>query len=115
MAYTLFGVVVFLVGSAAVYTAVPRIRDARGRTGCTPSTTPQGQGFQLVQSLYALAEGGVIGPGLGRASWCASDGPTVVPALQTDFMFTAVASELGYIGGGRPPARLPGADRSAAS
>ena len=52
-----------------------------------------------MQSLYALAQGGVIGPGLGRAFLVREDGSTVIPALQTDFMFSAVASELGYVGG----------------
>ena len=35
-----------------------------------PFGDAQGQGYQLVQSLYALAEGGVVGPGPGQgASW----------------------------------------------
>ena len=41
----------------------------------------------------------MLGPGLGRAFLVRADGSTVVPALPTDFMFTAVATELGYIGG----------------
>jgi cell division protein FtsW (lipid II flippase) len=97
-AYTLFGVGVFLVGSALVYAAVPRIQ-SRVDNWLHPFDDPQDQGFQLVQSLYALAEGGVFGPGLGRGFLVRDDGSPVVPALQTDFMFSAVASELGYIGG----------------
>ncbi len=98
VAYTIFGLVVFLIGSAAVYTVVPRI-ETRVQNWLTPFDDAQNQGFQLVQSLYALAEGGVLGPGLGRAFLVRGDGSTVVPALPTDFMFTAVATELGYIGG----------------
>ncbi len=59
----------------------------------------QDLGFQLVQSLYALAEGGVIGPGLGNGYLVRDDGGFTVPVLPTDFIFTAVATELGYVGG----------------
>ena len=97
-AYTAFGIVVFLAGSALVYAAVPRIQ-SRVDNWLHPFDDPAGQGYQLVQSLYALAQGGVIGPGLGRAFLVADNGNTIVPALQTDFMFSAVASELGYVGG----------------
>jgi len=97
-AYTAFGIAVFLVGSALVYAAVPRIQ-SRVDNWLHPFDDAQDQGFQLVQSLYALAQGGVIGPGLGRAFLVTEGGQTVIPALQTDFMFSAVASELGYVGG----------------
>jgi cell division protein FtsW (lipid II flippase) len=97
-AYTAFGVGVFLIGSALVYTAVPRIQ-SRVDNWLHPFDDEQGQGYQLVQSLYALAEGGVLGPGLGRGFLVLDNGQTVIPALQTDFMFSAVASELGYVGG----------------
>ncbi|WP_217922685.1 FtsW/RodA/SpoVE family cell cycle protein [Miltoncostaea oceani] len=98
VAYTGFGLAAFVVGSAAVYTVVPRIQ-TRVDNWLRPFDDAQDQGYQLVQSLYALAEGGIIGPGLGRGFLVTSDGTTVIPALQTDFMFSAVASELGYIGG----------------
>jgi cell division protein FtsW (lipid II flippase) len=97
-AYTVIGLALFLVGSAAVYTVVPRI-ESRVENWIQPFDDAQGQGYQLVQSLYALAEGGVLGPGLGRAFLVNADGSTVVPALPTDFMFSAVATELGYVGG----------------
>jgi cell division protein FtsW (lipid II flippase) len=97
-AYTIFGLAVFLLGSLVVYATVPRIQ-SRVDNWIAPFNDARDQGFQLVQSLYALAEGGVLGPGLGRAFLVRPDGTTVVPALPTDFMFTAVATELGYIGG----------------
>jgi cell division protein FtsW (lipid II flippase) len=98
VAYTVIGLALFLIGSAAVYAVVPRI-ESRVQNWLSPFDDAQDQGFQLVQSLYALAEGGVLGPGLGRAFLVRGDGSTVVPALPTDFMFTAVATELGYVGG----------------
>ena len=98
VAYTGFGLGVFVIGSALVYAVVPRIQD-RVDNWLHPFADAQGQGYQLVQSLYALAQGGVIGPGLGRAFLVTENGQTVIPVLETDFMFSAVASELGYVGG----------------
>jgi cell division protein FtsW (lipid II flippase) len=98
VAYTGFGIGLFVIGSALVYTVVPRIQD-RVDNWLDPFGDAQGQGFQLVQSLYALAQGGVVGPGLGKAFLVREDGSTVIPVLETDFMFSAVASELGYVGG----------------
>jgi cell division protein FtsW (lipid II flippase) len=97
LAYVLVGFALFLAGSVAVWAAVPRIRD-RVDGWLHPFDDVEGQGFQLVRSLYALADGGVIGPGLGKGFLVTESGARVVPALETDFMFTAVASELGYIG-----------------
>jgi cell division protein FtsW (lipid II flippase) len=98
VAYTGFGLGLFVVGSALVYTVVPRIQE-RVDNWLHPFSDAQGQGYQLVQSLYALAQGGVIGPGLGKAFLVTENGNTVIPVLETDFMFSAVASELGYVGG----------------
>ncbi len=98
VAYTGFGLGLFVIGSALVYTVVPRIQE-RVDNWLDPFGDAQGQGFQLVQSLYALAQGGVVGPGLGKAFLVNEDGSTVIPVLETDFMFSAVASELGYVGG----------------
>lgn len=57
-----------------------------------PWSDPLGVGYQLIQSLMALANGGVFGKGLGMGA------PGVVPATHTDFIFSAVAEEWGLIG-----------------
>ena len=63
-----------------------------------PFDDPQGRGYQLVQSLYAFADGGILGPGWGQGFLVRANGTTVVPVLDTDFIYTAVAAELGFIG-----------------
>ncbi|NIM92450.1 MAG: FtsW/RodA/SpoVE family cell cycle protein [Anaerolineales bacterium] len=57
-----------------------------------PWLDPIGGSYQLVQSLIAVASGGIAGrgPGLGA--------PGFVPAAHTDFIFAAVAEEWGFIG-----------------
>jgi cell division protein FtsW (lipid II flippase) len=49
-------------------------------------------GYQLVQALYALASGGVLGVGLDMGS------PGYIPAVHTDFVIAAIGEELGLAG-----------------
>ena len=51
------------------------------------------RGFQIVQSLYAVANGAVIGQGIGQGF------PTFVPVVHSDFAFAAITEEWGLIGG----------------
>jgi cell division protein FtsW (lipid II flippase) len=57
-----------------------------------PWVEASGRGFQIVQSLIAVASGGVFGQGVGLGS------PGVVPVAQSDFVFSAIAEETGLIG-----------------
>jgi cell division protein FtsW (lipid II flippase) len=57
-----------------------------------PWLDPSGRSYQIVQSLLAVANGGLIGrgPGLGN--------PGLVPIAQSDFIFTAISEEFGLLG-----------------
>jgi cell division protein FtsW (lipid II flippase) len=57
-----------------------------------PWLDPQGSAFQIVQSLIAVASGGVIGQGPGQGR------PIYVPAVHTDFPYAAISEEYGYVG-----------------
>jgi cell division protein FtsW (lipid II flippase) len=52
-----------------------------------------GSGYQIGQALFALASGGLTGRGLALGY------PQFVPAAHTDFIFVAIAEELGLLGG----------------
>ena len=54
--------------------------------------------YQLVKSLYSIANGGFGGTGLGRGTFTSVDGTQLIPYLRTDFIFSAIAQELGLIG-----------------
>ncbi len=51
------------------------------------------RGYQLVQAIYGMSDGGIMGTGLGRGS------PDIVPVAESDFIFTSIAEELGLFGG----------------
>ncbi len=48
--------------------------------------------FQIVQSLYAVAAGGVLGQGIGQGF------PNYIPVVHSDFAFAAIAEEWGLVG-----------------
>ena len=54
--------------------------------------------YQLVKSLYSLANGGYGGTGLGEGIFRSPDGAELIPALRTDFIYSAIGQELGLIG-----------------
>lgn len=70
-------------------------RRARLLSWSDPFADADGAGYQTVQSLVGIANGGVDGVGLGagRAKW------GFLPEAHTDFIFSVVAEELGFIGG----------------
>jgi cell division protein FtsW (lipid II flippase) len=50
------------------------------------------KGWQIVQSLYGIGDGGVTGRGLGRGN------PDKIPYAESDFIFAAIGEEMGLIG-----------------
>lgn len=95
--YAGIGLAFFVAGSLFIWALVPRI-GVRVDSWLDPFGDPQGNGYQMVQSLYALADGGVVGPGFGRALLVTPGGSPRIPALETDLIFSAVADDLGYVG-----------------
>ncbi|MEX2503473.1 MAG: putative lipid II flippase FtsW [Egicoccus sp.] len=78
----------------AVLAVVAPYRLRRITGWLNPEADPTDTGYQLLQSLYALGEGGMWGVGLGssRAKW------NWVPNPETDFIFAIIGEELGLVG-----------------
>ena len=66
--------------------------DTQVETWLDPFGDPEGSGYQMVQSQFSFATGGVFGTGLGNGQ------PGTVPAASTDFIIAAVGEELGLVG-----------------
>jgi cell division protein FtsW (lipid II flippase) len=65
---------------------------ARIEAWLDPWSDPSGRSYQIIQSLLAVANGGIFGRGPGLGS------PSLVPVALSDFIFTAIAEETGLIG-----------------
>ncbi len=61
-----------------------------------PERDPLGDGYHPLQSLTAIGHGGLAGQGLFQGSQTQGH---FIPDQETDFIFTALAEELGFIGG----------------
>ena len=101
----------FLVGAFAVSQGTPHVRE-RVTNWLSPwSTHPINcpgspvkllrqdcQSYQQVQGLYSIGHGGFGGTGLGHGIFTGTTGRQVIPDLNTDFIYAALAQELGLIG-----------------
>ncbi|QQZ08031.1 stage V sporulation protein E [Heyndrickxia vini] len=81
-------------GFVALILSAP-YRMARITSFLDPWQDPQGSGFQIIQSLFAIGPGGLFGLGLGESR----QKFFYLPEPQTDFIFAILSEELGFIGG----------------
>ncbi|MFB7302224.1 stage V sporulation protein E [Heyndrickxia sporothermodurans] len=81
-------------GFVALILSAP-YRMARITSFLDPWQDPQGTGFQIIQSLFAIGPGGLFGQGLGESR----QKFFYLPEPQTDFIFAILSEELGFIGG----------------
>jgi cell division protein FtsW (lipid II flippase) len=56
------------------------------------------EGYQIAQSLFAQADGGLFGTGFGQALLELPNGSQIVPAAHTDLIYAVVVNELGLAG-----------------
>ncbi|QKT09360.1 FtsW/RodA/SpoVE family cell cycle protein [Rhodococcus sp. W8901] len=89
--WLLIGGVLLIIGFFFAYQMFGHVR-VRVDTWIDPLGDYQNTGYQISQSLFGLATGGVAGTGLG------SGRPSQVPFAKTDFIIAAIGEELGLIG-----------------
>jgi cell division protein FtsW (lipid II flippase) len=97
-AYVVAGAALFVVGSAGVYKISAHVRD-RVDVWLHAFRHPDTTGYQIIQARYSIAHGGFGGTGLGHGIFTPPGSThTFIPYLNTDFIFAALAQELGLIG-----------------
>jgi cell division protein FtsW (lipid II flippase) len=89
--WLIIGGVLFLAGAYAAYQVFSHVQ-SRVTIWLDPFAYSDTGGYQIVQSLYGLANGGMLGAGLGQGF------PNLVPFANTDFIFSALGEELGVTG-----------------
>src|SRR5215210_4067170 len=90
-AYVILGALLFALGSLATYFLFEHVQ-LRVQSWLDPWEEPDGAGFQILQSIFNIADGGLTGTGLGAGF------SQTIPEVETDFIFSAIASELGLLG-----------------
>jgi cell division protein FtsW (lipid II flippase) len=96
-AFVAAGLALFVAGSAGAYLTIGRVGE-RVETWLDPFADAHGGGYQTVQGLYSVANGGFGGAGLGQGTFTSPGGAPYIPYLDTDFIFSALAQELGLVG-----------------
>lgn len=92
VSYVIIGIVLLLAGAFGLYQVMAHVR-TRFEIWLDPFSDAQGSGYQLVQSLYSLADGGLVGTGIGRGL------ADYIPVVESDFIFSAIGEECGLLGG----------------
>lgn len=82
-----------LLGIVALIIVAP-YRMARIVSFLNPWTDPLGSGFQIIQSLYAIGPGGLLGQGFLNSH----QKHFYLPEPQTDFIFSIISEEFGFLG-----------------
>jgi cell division protein FtsW (lipid II flippase) len=89
--YVLAGLALLVVAGALAYFAFDVVA-LRIDAWWNPWPEADDRAFQIVQSLYAVAAGGLLGQGVGQGF------PDYIPVVHSDFVYAAVAEEWGLVG-----------------
>ena len=82
----------FVIGGVLGYTLFDHVK-IRFQTWINPWAYIDNKGYQITQSLFAIAEGGFFGTGLGLGH------PHFIPLVEMDFIFAAICEEMGIFAG----------------
>ncbi len=89
--YVVVSLLLLAVGGVACYHLFGHVQN-RVNIWIDPWSSAATGGYQIVQSLYSIADGGLVGTGIGKGL------PTLIPVVESDFIFSAIAEEMGLLG-----------------
>lgn len=89
--YVAIGVITFALACFGAWKAFSRV-EVRVQNWLDPWKDPFVSGYQPIQSDYALSSGGILGTGFAQGA------PWYIPAVETDYIFSAIGEELGLLG-----------------
>src|SRR5256886_14503677 len=89
IAYVVVGAALFVAGSAAAYTTIGHVRE-RVQIWLDPWPHLHTSGYQLVQSLYSISNGGFPGTGFGKGTFETPGGAILIPSANRDFLYSAL-------------------------
>lgn len=89
--YLIVGLLTIAIGAVILFFFFSHVQ-VRVDTWLDPFADPTNTGYQLVQSIFSMADGGLFGVGIG--SGLADN----IPIVESDFIFAAIAEETGLLG-----------------
>ena len=90
--YLIMGFLLMAVGFVGAFMGFSHVQ-IRVHNWLDPFADPQGDGYQMLQGLFSMADGDLFGVGIGRGL-CEQ-----IPIVESDFIFAAIAEECGLLGG----------------
>lgn len=93
--YFAAGIIALMVMLPIAWQSLHDYQQQRVLTFLDPSSDPLGSGYNIIQSVIAIGSGGLYGKGYLQGSQAQLD---FLPEKQTDFIFTMVAEETGFVG-----------------
>src|SRR5262249_8958547 len=97
--FVVIGMAMFFVGAVLLTNAVPHVHD-RVDNWLDPYKDPKFGGYQVLQSIFAQADGGMFGKGFGQSLLTipGTAGVALLPAAQTDSIYALIVNESGLFG-----------------
>jgi cell division protein FtsW (lipid II flippase) len=97
--FVAIGLALFAAGAWFFATTVPHVKDRVDiwQNPFNPAWVDK-EGYQIAQSLFAQADGGLFGTGFGSSLLRGPGGETLIPAPQTDLIYSVITNEIGLVG-----------------
>lgn len=93
--YWLLFAVGTVIAVPMLYTQLQPYQVQRLETFFRPTADPLGAGYNVLQSIIAVGNGGLFGAGLGQGTQSQLD---FLPVVHTDFIFAGIAESVGFVG-----------------